>query len=64
MITSFAELNKAVAENMKLYVSSYKDISNILLNINKLNGSQVEKKENTGYNDIVSTVDLIRSLSE
>jgi len=66
LITAFAELNKAVAENMKLYVTAYKDISNVLININKLkeiddNGNVDENKQKS---NIISTIDLIQSIKE
>lgn len=33
MLTAFSELNKSITENMKLYVSSYKDLSVALANL-------------------------------
>lgn len=68
LIMSFAELNKAVADNMKLYIIAYKEISNTLLNIDKINAANASKKPtekgNKGSGSIVSTVDLIRELSD
>lgn len=69
LITSFAEMNTAVCNNMKLYILSYKEISIALLNIDKY------KKENSGNKDNpdgipktinntfnISTTDLIKAL--
>lgn len=36
LITSFAELNSAVGKNMNLYMDSYKQISNVLVNLDKI----------------------------
>jgi hypothetical protein len=36
MITSFAELNSAVGKNMSLYMESYKNISNVLVNLDRI----------------------------
>ena len=70
LIMSFAELNKAVADNMKLYVQSYKEISNVLLNIGKIKKAQIGEDPKTVNNtlninnhDVVSTADLIKQLS-
>lgn len=65
LITSFAELNKAVADNMKLYVISYKEISKVLVNLDRIK----QKNPKTVTNNLnisseaVSTVDLIKELS-
>ena len=68
LIMSFAELNKAVGDNMKLYMQSYKEISTTLLNIDKIKKSQNEnpKTVNNTLNvttvDPISTTDLIKKL--
>ncbi len=36
LIMSFAELNAAVGKNMSLYMDSYKQISNVLVNLDKI----------------------------
>jgi hypothetical protein len=69
LILSFAELNRAVGDNMKLYMQSYKDISTVLLNLDKIKKN--EKSENINVtnnlnvvnNESISTVDLIKKLS-
>lgn len=70
LIMSFAELNKAVADNMKLYVNSYKEISNVLLNLEKIkqqNGqsgtTNVTNNLNITNTEAISTVDLIKKLA-
>lgn len=72
LILSFAELNKAVADNMKLYVYSYKEISTVLLNLDKIRRAEqfdnLKTVNNTTNNlnvtTAVSTTDLIRQLAE
>lgn len=69
LILSFAELNKAVGDNMKLYMQSYKDISTTLLNIDKIKKNAREEGPKTINNnlnvttsEVVSTTDLIMKL--
>lgn len=65
LINSFAELNKAIAENMKLYIVAYKEISKTLLNIDNLKKVEKSPKDITPETgQTVSTVDLIKQLSE
>ena len=61
LILSFAELNKAVGDNMKLYMQSYKDISTVLLNIDKIKKS-VEKDSPKTINNTVN-VNTIEPIS-
>jgi len=63
LIMSFAELNKAVTDNMKLYVSSYKDISNVLINLDKLSKGKTEPDSKTGTT-VYSTVDIIKEIGK
>lgn len=74
LISSFAELNRAIADNMKLYFIGYKEISNTLLNLNKINKSKLNKdgslkraktvKKTLILNaEPISTADLIKELS-
>lgn len=65
LITSFAELNRAVADNMKLYMQSYKDISTVILNLDKIKKAA---QPNTVNNNLIvssqkNTADLIKELS-
>ena len=66
LITSYAEMNTAVDNNMKLYILSYKEISIALLNIDKYkkqNNDDDVTKPNTVNNTFnISTSDLIKSL--
>lgn len=47
MITAFSELNKSITENMKLYVSSYKDLSAALSNLQPKLHNNVGTTNNT-----------------
>jgi len=68
LIMSFAELNKAVADNLKLYIQSYKDISNVLLNLEKIKGEgtpdKVENHLHLHGSKKVSTTALIEQLNK
>lgn len=71
LIMSFAELNKAVADNMKLYMMAYKEISNVLLNLDKIKNAEKNSGPKTVNNTLninapetISTVDLIKRLSK
>lgn len=69
LVMSFAELNKAVADNMKLYITAYKDISSVLTNLDKIQQRQKAKSPKTVNNNFISgetisTVDLIKKLGE
>jgi len=67
LITSFAELNKAIVENMKMYMNAYREISNVLLNITKIKVTEGTKGD--GHHDLskdseaISTLELIKNLS-
>lgn len=71
LILSFAELNRAVGDNMKLYMQSYKDISTVLLNLDKIKKNEKEDKSkvsvtnnlNITNTETISTMDLIKRLS-
>ena len=75
LISAFSELNRTLTENMKLYIMSYKDLSNIILNLNKvkepkqitnnhLNISTVNNIENSDQvpTTAISTADLLEQL--
>ncbi len=71
LITSFAELNSAVGKNMSLYMDSYKQISNVLVNLDKIikNNSKTPTGasvvNNTQVNittESVSTADLLNRM--
>jgi len=67
LIMSFTELNKAVAENMKLYINSYKEISSVLLNLNKMkddNYPRKGKEKIINTTEIISTAELIKKLNK
>lgn len=72
LILSFAELNKAIATNMKLYINAYKDISSVVMNLDKIKSGEkvVQNPEVTNNNlhihthESISTVDLIKQLQQ
>jgi hypothetical protein len=70
LIMSFAELNTAIANNMKLYMIAYKEISVVLLNLDKIKKAEEPKNPQTINNTLninstetISTVDLIKRLT-
>ena len=73
LILSFAELNAAVGKNMSLYMDSYKQISNVLVNLDKIIknansrfGSGASVVNNTQVNitstEAVSTAELLNRM--
>ena len=73
LILSFAELNAAVGKNMSLYMDSYKQISNVLVNLDKIikntnskAGSGASVVNNTQVNitstEAVSTAELLNRM--
>lgn len=74
LITSFAELNSAVGKNMSLYMDSYKQISNVLVNLDKIikntnsknpagTGSIVNNTQvNITSTESISTADLFNKM--
>lgn len=72
LLASYSQLSSALTENMKLFLSCYKDISNILINISKLTQQQAPKNvqvNNIQINSednckVQSTAELIKQLSE
>lgn len=77
LVIAFAQLNSAIAANSKIYLSSYKQISDIILNLDKVKkkekdafeNDKKEKGDTHHHNHIhfngeaISTVDLIKQLS-
>lgn len=67
LIMSFAALNKAVGDNMKLYMQSYKDISATLINIDKMSEQKKPSTVNNNMNisvDAINTAELIQKLKQ
>ena len=70
LIMSFAELNAAVGKNMSLYMDSYKQISNVLVNLDKIiknnsksNPSVVNNTQvNINSTEQISTADLLNRM--
>ena len=73
LILSFAELNSAVGKNMSLYMDSYKQISNVLVNLDKIIKNTSKKNDkgpsvvnNTQVNisstEQISTAELLNKM--
>ena len=71
LIMAFAELNRALTDNMKLYIQSYKDISNIIMNVSKVKTLKTNVTNNLNINNInnndiqpiiSSTAELIKKI--
>lgn len=65
LITSFADINKSVAINMDLYLKTYKEISTILLQLDKIKDTQekLSGDESPRKEKEVNTTDLIKQLN-
>ena len=55
LILSFAELNAAVGKNMSLYMDSYKQISNVLVNLDKIIKNTNSTKSSSGTSVVNNT---------
>lgn len=69
LLASYSELSKTITENMKLYLSCYKDVSTILINISKLTQSQSKNVINNNITiesqaKVQNTAELIKQLAE
>lgn len=69
LILSFQELNKAIQENIKLYMTTYKTISETLKNIQSIQKIQMENKKNDPKDvqevkERVSTQEIIARIRE
>lgn len=68
LVVSFAELSKAITDAQKLYVDSYRQMSNTLLNLDKIKKADPPPPSNVTNNlhihgtETVSTFDLIAAL--
>jgi hypothetical protein len=62
LVLSFAELNKAIAENIKLYMVTYKSISETLKNIQTLESKTSKPKESMSDVKVISTSDVLEEL--
>lgn len=67
LVLSFAELNKAIAENIKLYMVTYKSISDTLKNIQILEEKNRTKNNvvdiNQGFK-VITTADILEELRQ
>jgi hypothetical protein len=69
LLSSYSELSATLTKNMELFLSCYKDISNILINISKLTQQQNPKSvvNNISINSdskVQSTAELIKQLAQ
>lgn len=68
LVMSFSELSKAITDAQKLYVQSYKEMSNTLLNLDKIKqnsdraGADPSQHLHIHSRENISTVDLINRL--
>lgn len=69
LIQAFATLNHSITESLKLYITAYKEISNIIINLEKVKTSQLSDKTvnntlvvNNSKEEIISTKDLLKQL--
>lgn len=62
MIASYSQLLNTVNSSMKLLTSSYKEISNILMNIQKLNSTQRPKEIKVENVNILSSKEIVERL--
>lgn len=70
LLMSYAEISKAINENMKLYIQCYKDMSSVILNMSKVM-TQNQPKSVTNINieaesttQIKNTAELIKQLGQ
>lgn len=65
LITSFADLNKSIAINMDLYLKTYKEISNILVQLDKITEKTVpHAKKDPKVIGEIDTTDIIKKLNK
>jgi hypothetical protein len=65
LISSFAELNSAICNNVKMYILSYRQISLTLLNIDQYKKQAIDNSEPKNKNKMnISTTDLIKKLKK
>jgi hypothetical protein len=70
LVMAFAELNRAVGDNLKLYMASYKEVSTIILNLDKVKKSAKHETTYETTNNImintdpISTAEIISKLAK
>lgn len=67
VISSYAELNKSLTDCMKLFFGSWKDMSAVVIGLDKIKekidqGQTINNTVNINTSDSISTVDLIAKL--
>ena len=69
MLESYALLQGTLTDNLKLFLQSYKDISNVMMNIAKITDKNPKTQNITNINiesesKIVNTAELIKELTK
>lgn len=65
MIEAFASINKSIAVNMDLYLKSYKEISTILVQLDKIKDTQASiNGDKPRVEKEINTVDIIKALKK
>lgn len=68
MVASYSDLNRSLTDTMKLYLQTYKDISNIILNLEKVKQGLSKTENNLNINnfgaDEQDVTNVIKSTAE
>ena len=68
MVASYSDLNRSLTDTMKLYLQTYKDISNIILNLEKVKQGLSKTENNLNINNFGSdkedVTNVIKSTAE
>lgn len=59
LITAFTELNNSIANNLKIYTTSYKEISTVLLNIDKISKNSSDSSSKTTHHTMNTVNNVI-----
>lgn len=65
LVNSFAELNRSITDNLKLYIHAYKELSNMVINLQRGNISHKSdgQEQNVVTNNIImSTSDILNRI--
>lgn len=65
LVDSFAELNRSITDSLKLYVQAYKDLSNILVTLQRSNtSSEIVPKVQNNTAIVMDTSAILKRLKE
>ena len=65
LVNSFAELNRSITDNLKLYIHAYKELSNMVINLQRGNSSHKsdgQEQSAVTNNIIMSTSDILNRI--